>query len=144
MIRTCPNCGTKNRIPARHLADTGRCGSCKSPLPPVAEPIDATPESFKDIIEHAAVPVLVDFWAPWCGPCKIAAPEIRELAREMAGKALVLKVDTEQYPEIAAPFTIQAIPTFLVFRDGRIVFRRSGVSPRTEMRRWLDLAPQPK
>jgi len=142
MIRVCPNCGTKNRIPARHLADTGRCGACKAPLPPVAEPIDATPETFTDIVERATVPILIDFWAPWCGPCKIAAPEIRELAREMAGKALVLKVDTDRYPEIAAPYGIQAIPTFIVFRDGQVVSRRSGVAPRTEMRRWLDLAPQ--
>ena len=144
MIRVCPNCGTKNRIPARHLADTGRCGSCKASLPPAAEPIDATPETFREVVEHATVPILVDFWAPWCGPCKIAAPEIRELAREMAGKALVLKVDTDQYPEIAAPYRIQAIPTFVVFRDGQVVSRRSGVAPRTEMRRWLDLTPQPR
>jgi thioredoxin 2 len=144
MIRVCPNCGTKNRIPAKHLADTGRCGACTSPLPPVAEPIEATPEIFKDIVEHATVPILVDFWAPWCGPCKIAAPEIRELAREMAGRALVLKVDTDQYPEIAAPYNIQAIPTFIVFRDGQVAFRRSGVAPRTEMRRWIELVPQSK
>jgi thioredoxin 2 len=74
----------------------------------------------------------------------MVAPEIRELAREMAGKALVLKVDTDRYPEIAAPFNIQAIPTFMVFRDGQVAFRRSGVAPRTEMRRWLELAPQAK
>ena len=74
----------------------------------------------------------------------MAAPEIRELAREMAGKAVVLKVDTDRYPEIAAPYRIQAIPTFIVFRDGQVVSRRSGAAPRTEMRRWLDLAPQPR
>jgi len=74
----------------------------------------------------------------------MTAPEIRELAREMAGKALVLKVDTDQYPDIAAPYKIQAIPTFIVFRDGQVAFRQSGVAPRTQMRRWLELVPQPK
>ena len=144
MIRVCSKCGAKNRIPSRHLADTGRCGSCKAPLPPVDEPIDVDPDAFADIVKNATVPILVDFWAPWCGPCKMAAPEIRELAREMAGRALVLKANTEEYPELGARFRVQAIPTFIVLRDGQPVFQRSGVAPRSEMRRWLDLAPQPK
>jgi thioredoxin 2 len=143
MIRVCPNCGTKNRIPAKHLSDTGRCGACKAPLPPVAEPIEVDPAAFDDIVRNASVPVLVDFWAPWCAPCRMAAPEIKELAREVAGRAIVLKLDTEKYPEVGARFQVQAIPTFLVFRHGQIASRRSGVAPRTEMRRWLELAPQP-
>ena len=137
MVRVCRNCGTKNRIPARHLADAGKCGSCKAPLPPVDEPVDADTASFQEIVGSARVPVLVDFWAPWCGPCKIAAPEIRELAREMAGKAVVVKVDTDQYPELGARFGVQAIPTFVVLRDGQTVLQRSGVTTRAEMRRWL-------
>jgi thioredoxin 2 len=144
MIRVCANCGAKNRIPEKHLADSGRCGSCKAALPPANEPIEVTPATFQEIVENATVPILVDFWAPWCGPCRMAAPEIRELAREMAGRALVLKADTEQYPELGGRFQIQSIPTFLVFRDRQVVFRRSGVAPRTEMRRWLEMVPQPK
>ncbi len=139
MIRTCPNCGAKNRVPARHFADTGRCGSCKAPLPPTTEPIEVGPAEFEGITREVEVPILVDFWAPWCGPCHVAAPEIRELAREMAGKALVLKVNTEEHPELAAQFGIQAIPTFVLLRRGRVVFQRAGVAPRSEMRGWFTI-----
>lgn len=139
MIRTCTVCGAKNRVPARHLADEGRCGRCKAPLPPVGEPIQADPATFAEITQEAPVPILVDFWAPWCGPCHAAAPEISELAREMAGKALVLKVNTEDHPDLAAQFRIQAIPTFVVLRNGRAVLQQAGVAPRSEMRRWLML-----
>ena len=79
----------------------------------------------------------VDFWAPWCGPCKIAAPEIAALAREMAGNAVVVKVNTEEHPELASRFGVQAIPTFVVLRGGTVVTQRSGVAPRADMRRWL-------
>src|SRR5215471_7737165 len=102
VIRTCPHCGQKNRIPANHLADTGRCGSCKNPLPPINEPIAADTQLFDEIIQNARVPVLVDFWAEWCGPCHMAAPEVKRVAQEMSGRAAVLKVDTERHPDIAA------------------------------------------
>lgn len=139
-IRTCPSCGAQNRVPARHLADTGRCGSCKAALSPVSAPLDVDAAAFADIVREARVPILVDFWASWCGPCRIAAPEVKELAREAAGRALVLKVNTEEQPEVAARFAIQSIPTFVVLRDGHVVLQRSGVAPRAEMRRWLEAA----
>jgi thioredoxin 2 len=139
MIRSCTACGAKNRVPARHLSDAGRCGSCKAPLPPVGEPIEADPNTFTEVAREAQVPILVDFWAPWCGPCHAAAPEVRELAREMAGKALALKVSTEDHPDLAAQFRIQAIPTFVVLRNGRAVMQQAGVAPRSEMKRWLML-----
>jgi thioredoxin 2 len=138
LVRACPSCGQKNRVPAEHLADTGRCGACKSPLPPLDRPIEADPASFDEIVRDAPVPVFVDFWAAWCGPCRMSAPEVEALAREMAGKVIVLKVDTDQYPELAARFRIQSLPNFVVLRNGRPIVQRAGAVPRSEMRRWLE------
>ena len=83
MIRTCPSCGASNRIPARHLSDVGRCGACKTALPAHAVPIDAVPATFADVVQNARVPILVDFWAEWCGPCKMAAPAVKKVAAQM-------------------------------------------------------------
>ncbi len=140
LTRRCPSCGAVNRVPAKHLADTGRCGSCKAPLPPSDQPYSVNAAEFDAIVSEARAPVFVDFWAAWCGPCKMAAPEVEALAKEMAGKAIVLKVDTEANQALAARYQIQGIPTFMVLYDGRPVLQRAGVVPRAEMRRWIEQA----
>jgi thioredoxin 2 len=137
VIRVCSSCGQKNRVPAKYLAGTGRCGKCKTPLPPVAEPLAVDETLFDEIVQNAQVPVLVDFWADWCGPCKMAAPEVARTAADMAGRAVVLKVDTEQNPQLAERFQIRGIPNFAVLRGGRVVMQQAGVVGHEQMEQWL-------
>ena len=127
MIRTCSACGAQNRIPAARLAQAGRCGRCKADLPASNAPIDvADVASFDEIVRDSKVPVLVDFWAAWCGPCRQVAPEVKHAASDLAGRALVLKVDTEKLPQLAARYHVQGIPNFVVFKNGALAHQQAG------------------
>ncbi len=143
MILKCPSCGRKNRSPAERLNEIGRCCACKAEISPVARPIEADPETFREITREAKVPVLVDFWAAWCGPCKVAAPEVERTAAEMAGRALVLKVDTERHPQLAAQFGVQGIPNFVVMKGGLLLFQQAGLVGSAQMKQWLVQAGAP-
>src|SRR4029077_12199156 len=125
------------RIPVRHLADTGKCGRCRIALPPPATPIEGTSEiQFDEIVAAARVPVLVDFWATWCGPCRAVAPEVKRAAHNLAGKALVLKVDTDELDAVAQRYQVSSIPNFAVFHGGRLIRQRAGGVDARQLERW--------
>lgn len=140
---TCPQCGTHNRVALERLQQrqAALCGRCKNPLPVHAEPLTLTDANFASVVESATGPVLVDCWAPWCGPCRMIAPVIESLAGQFAGRALVTKLNTDENQQTARRFGINSIPTLLFFKDGREVERLIGVRPQAEiaqaLQRWL-------
>jgi len=138
MIRTCPSCGQKNRIPPRHLADAGKCGKCKQALPPVDEPLDVGAQDFDTIVNDAKVPVLVDFWAEWCGPCKAIAPILTELSTELGEQVTIAKVNVDDNPDLAMRYNVMSIPTLLVFNGGEVQKRLVGAKGKSQLLQELD------
>ncbi len=135
----CPFCATLNRVDLDRAADRPKCGACGRPIL-LDRPVKVSDASLDRLVADASVPVLVDFWAEWCGPCKIMAPLLDDLARERMGRLLVAKLDTDRNPESARRFGIRGIPTLILFRDGAEAAREVGAVPRDRLARLLETA----
>jgi thioredoxin 2 len=135
-LLSCPSCGKTNRVPA-HASGHPRCGNCKADLPWI---VSAGDSDFAAVAEQSPVPVLVDFWAAWCGPCRMVSPVLDTLARERPGKLKLVKVDVDTSPGLSRRFDVQAIPTLMVLVDGKVAARQAGAAPANVLRSWLDKA----
>ncbi|MEV0074192.1 MULTISPECIES: thioredoxin [unclassified Amycolatopsis] len=132
----CEHCGHKNRVPTA-AAGKPTCGHCHEPLPWI---VDTSETDFAEVAEQATMPVLVDLWAAWCGPCRQVSPALAQLARERAGKVKLVKVDVDRAPRLSQRFDVKAVPTLMVLRGGEVVARQAGAAPVNVLREWLDQA----
>ncbi|GAA1760998.1 thioredoxin [Pseudarthrobacter sulfonivorans] len=132
----CPSCGKTNRVPAA-ASGRPRCGNCKHGLPWITAAGD---DDFAVVAEQSPVPVLVDFWAAWCGPCRMVSPVLDKLATERAGSIKLVKVDVDRAPRLSSRFDVQAIPTLMVVAGGRVLAKQAGAAPAAALRSWLDSA----
>jgi thioredoxin 2 len=130
----CPNCGRRNRVPAVGES-VPKCGNCHQPLPWIAEAGD---DDFGEVAERAPMPVLVDLWASWCGPCRMVSPVLERLATERAGTLKLVKVDVDSAPRLSQRFAVRAVPTLLLLRDGEVLAQQAGAAPEPALRRWVD------
>ena len=135
-LAVCSACGRKNRVPAA-AQGIPRCASCHTVLPWT---VDALDDTFASIVERARLPVLVDVWAPWCGPCRQVSPALLQLATEMAGRIKLVKVNADQAPLVSRRFDVQAIPTLMVFDRGQVIARQVGAASPAVLRAWLEQA----
>jgi thioredoxin 2 len=139
ILVSCPSCGQRNRLQYRTLDKEVRCGNCKTPLPHPAQTLHVgSDKEFERLVSQSRIPVLVDFWAEWCGPCKMVAPELEKVAAQTAGRILVAKVNTEDLQRTAARFSIASIPTMALLREGLEVNRMSGARPARDILAFVE------
>lgn len=131
-VIACPSCGKKNRVPAASKG-VPQCGHCKAKFPWL---VDATDSDFDEVVA-TKLPVVVDLWAPWCGPCRMVAPILERVSKSYAGRLKIVKVNVDQNPRIQARFQAQSIPTMLLLKDGKVVARQVGAMPQPQMENWL-------
>jgi thioredoxin 2 len=141
LIVACPSCGQKNRLAYERLSDPVRCARCKTPIAAPASPVDVhNSADFDRLVGSTSVPVIVDYWAPWCGPCQVVGPELQKVATRRAGRVLVIKVNTDELSDLGQRFGIRSIPTMAVFSGGKEVARTSGARPASDIEAFLDQA----
>ena len=143
LVVQCAACGKRNRLAYGALGDAARCGQCKEPLTAPGVPIELHQTAdFDRLVAKSSLPVVVDYWAPWCGPCRMVAPEIEKVATRQAGKMIVVKVNTDELSDLGQRFNIRSIPTLAVFANGREVARSSGARPASDIEAWVAHATQ--
>lgn len=136
-IVSCPRCGTKNRVPKARFSQGPRCGRCKTPLaaPHLSRPVEVTDGTFSDEVLSSSIPVLLDCWAPWCGPCRMVAPVLEQLAEAYAGRLKIGKLNVDENPVTSSRYGIRSIPTLLIFKGGHVADTLVGALPGQEIER---------